>query len=429
MGKRKSLSNKIRFEVFKRDKFTCQYCGKKSPDVILEVDHIEPVSKGGSNDIVNLITSCWTCNSGKSNIKLDDNTAVEKQRKQLEILQEKREQMKMMIEWKKGLENFHSEAVELIEDYWSSKIDGYGLNDSGRQTLQKLYNKFEFDEILEAIDTAIEKYLKYDGVSGEPTKESVENAFSKVGGILHLKSMPPIKQKFSYIKGIGRNRYNYFNNRTASIILESYVKALTNQGWSEEKILEDLENEVIPETINAKNWTAWKNLIEGWINSINNWETATEDSESEDLEFEYEILEDVSEKEVDEYLKRISQQIRAVYSILDDLKDVFENEDATSFKKDFYSSVLKYFDLIIEEYESDWWLSEIDRDKYSVIFKELNYFQHLPVDSWKSYFINDMLYGFFKDFYSEVSVVGDDSKFPIDSYKHIREQLKNIDKS
>ena len=48
---RKSLSNKIRFEVFKRDNFTCQYCGRKAPEIVLNVDHIEPVSKGGTNDI------------------------------------------------------------------------------------------------------------------------------------------------------------------------------------------------------------------------------------------------------------------------------------------------------------------------------------------------------------------------------------------
>ena len=48
---RKPLSKKIRFEVFKRDKFTCQYCGRMSPDVILEVDHIEPVAEGGDNEI------------------------------------------------------------------------------------------------------------------------------------------------------------------------------------------------------------------------------------------------------------------------------------------------------------------------------------------------------------------------------------------
>ena len=55
-NKRKSISKKNRFEVFKRDSFTCQYCGASAPDVLLEVDHIKPVASGGTNDILNLIT-------------------------------------------------------------------------------------------------------------------------------------------------------------------------------------------------------------------------------------------------------------------------------------------------------------------------------------------------------------------------------------
>lgn len=41
-----SISKKIRFEVFKRDHFRCCYCGSAPPSVILEVDHIDPKSKG-----------------------------------------------------------------------------------------------------------------------------------------------------------------------------------------------------------------------------------------------------------------------------------------------------------------------------------------------------------------------------------------------
>lgn len=62
MGARKPISKKIRFEVFKRDKFTCQYCGRSAPDVILEIDHLNPVINGGDNDILNLVTSCRDCN-------------------------------------------------------------------------------------------------------------------------------------------------------------------------------------------------------------------------------------------------------------------------------------------------------------------------------------------------------------------------------
>jgi hypothetical protein len=59
------LTQSQRFEILKRDKFTCRYCGRKSPEVILEVDHIFPVSKGGTNDPANLVSSCYDCNRGK----------------------------------------------------------------------------------------------------------------------------------------------------------------------------------------------------------------------------------------------------------------------------------------------------------------------------------------------------------------------------
>lgn len=63
---RKALSKTVRFEVFKRDAFTCQYCGATPPDVVLEVDHIDPVALGGRNDEGNLVTACFDCNRGKA---------------------------------------------------------------------------------------------------------------------------------------------------------------------------------------------------------------------------------------------------------------------------------------------------------------------------------------------------------------------------
>lgn len=49
----------------KRDNFTCQYCGAHGAGVVLEVDHIIPISKGGTSDMDNLITACLDCNRGK----------------------------------------------------------------------------------------------------------------------------------------------------------------------------------------------------------------------------------------------------------------------------------------------------------------------------------------------------------------------------
>jgi hypothetical protein len=67
-----ALSVRTRFEVFKRDEFTCRYCGRKSPEVILEVDHVIAKANGGTDDEMNLVTSCWECNSGKSDKPLSE---------------------------------------------------------------------------------------------------------------------------------------------------------------------------------------------------------------------------------------------------------------------------------------------------------------------------------------------------------------------
>lgn len=63
--KTKQKRLKLRFQIFTRDNFTCQYCGRKSPKVILEIDHKYPKSKGGKDNIDNYITACGDCNRGK----------------------------------------------------------------------------------------------------------------------------------------------------------------------------------------------------------------------------------------------------------------------------------------------------------------------------------------------------------------------------
>lgn len=70
--KRQAISKKTRFEVFKRDGFSCQYCGAHPPAVTLQVDHIVAVAKGGDNGMDNLITACQPCNLGKSANSLTD---------------------------------------------------------------------------------------------------------------------------------------------------------------------------------------------------------------------------------------------------------------------------------------------------------------------------------------------------------------------
>lgn len=89
---RKPLSVRTRFEIFKRDDFTCQYCGRRSPEVVLQVDHISPVCAQGTDDPINLITSCWECNSGKAGVPLNELiTGEDPHDKAIEMLERQRQ--------------------------------------------------------------------------------------------------------------------------------------------------------------------------------------------------------------------------------------------------------------------------------------------------------------------------------------------------
>ena len=77
--KRPSLSEKLRFEVFKRDGFRCQYCGVAAPEILLVVDYVHPVLEGGTNDLLNLRTSCKLCNAGKGKRNPSDPSVLAKQ--------------------------------------------------------------------------------------------------------------------------------------------------------------------------------------------------------------------------------------------------------------------------------------------------------------------------------------------------------------
>jgi hypothetical protein len=61
------VKESLRYEVLQESGGRCALCGATSEDTRLEVDHIVPRSKGGSNDKENLQVLCDRCNRGKSN--------------------------------------------------------------------------------------------------------------------------------------------------------------------------------------------------------------------------------------------------------------------------------------------------------------------------------------------------------------------------
>lgn len=156
-NERKPISKKVRFEVFKRDLFTCQYCGRSAPEVILNADHIKPVFTGGKTEIMNLITSCFDCNSGKGKRELSDQTVLIKQKKQVEELEERRQQIEMMMEWHGAIRKERESGSDYIIEYLND-LSPSELEEKDILTINKLLKKYSFKEVLYAIDNSVDYY-------------------------------------------------------------------------------------------------------------------------------------------------------------------------------------------------------------------------------------------------------------------------------
>ena len=63
-----------RREVFRRDNYTCQYCGKR--DGGLTVDHVVPRYLGGQHIWTNVVAACPACNHHKGGRKLEESRMV-----------------------------------------------------------------------------------------------------------------------------------------------------------------------------------------------------------------------------------------------------------------------------------------------------------------------------------------------------------------
>lgn len=180
---RESISKKKRFEILKRDNFQCQYCGAKSPDVTLEIDHIEPVAKGGTNEDINLVTACFKCNRGKTSIPLDDLTQANIESNQLKILEEHMNQIKENLKWKKQVVKFYNELESEAIGYFRSMFtENWVISDKDRIKIRKLIREHDYDIVIRSMQKSVETYI--------PNPEKIkthewENCFSKMSGIAY----------------------------------------------------------------------------------------------------------------------------------------------------------------------------------------------------------------------------------------------------
>ena len=157
------ISRKERFEVFKRDLFQCQYCGRAPPQVLLECDHIEPVARGGSGDRDNLITSCFDCNRGKSATPLNDVPQSLKDRaaETLERESQVAGYQRVMCDRRLRVDADAQEVLNLFCELYGVE----GISHADFLSIKKFIERLGVDEVLTSCEYAKSRkpFSKYEG--------------------------------------------------------------------------------------------------------------------------------------------------------------------------------------------------------------------------------------------------------------------------
>lgn len=153
--KRKVLSKKVRFEIFKRDSFTCQYCGAHPPQAVLVLDHIVPFADGGACDQDNLVTACETCNQGKGARSLDQvpSTLAEKAKEVAEREAQLRGFHEVMERRRERIEEDAWKVAEVFTD----KFGDDGIRRDWLQSIRYFNEQLGLYEVLDAMQIAVSK--------------------------------------------------------------------------------------------------------------------------------------------------------------------------------------------------------------------------------------------------------------------------------
>ncbi|MDD5703209.1 MAG: HNH endonuclease [Dehalococcoidales bacterium] len=180
------INNKQRFEVFKKYNFTCQYCGRRTPEAILEIDHIIPKSKGGTDDIENLTASCFECNRGKSGTLLDTILKDKDIHSETLLLAERELQLAEYNYIRKKIREREDHEISSLREHFSTQFDYPG------------YAEREFDKIINIVRDAL-KFISYVDIM-DLIDYSVERTAEDTRGEWHNTAAS------KYLMGILRNK-------------------------------------------------------------------------------------------------------------------------------------------------------------------------------------------------------------------------------
>lgn len=159
---RKTISKGKRFEIFKRDNWTCRYCGAQPPGVVLHVDHVIPLAGGGTDEEENLVTSCQPCNIGKGAKGLGDRLPTidpDAPEQLIERAEQLRGYQEALEEWLAAKNEYQEFVGGLVYSAMWGEFDTATLGDREAQRAVYFVSKLGLPKVLELAELTGNKHL------------------------------------------------------------------------------------------------------------------------------------------------------------------------------------------------------------------------------------------------------------------------------
>jgi hypothetical protein len=105
----------------------------------------------------------------------------------IDELEERLQQLKMLINWRKGMLNIRKQQLTNLITYWEDKIPDFETNNDQKKFLAAYISKYSSDEIMAAMDMTVDKFIKFND-DGTIDRTSILTAFSKIPEICQTKT-------------------------------------------------------------------------------------------------------------------------------------------------------------------------------------------------------------------------------------------------
>lgn len=109
-----AVTKRTRYEVLRRDEFTCRYCHSNTSE--MTVDHVVPVSLGGTDAPDNLVAACRDCNAGKSSAHPDSQMVAHVSEETLRYAERARQAWTVMVEGLGSREEYIAKVCRVLDD-------------------------------------------------------------------------------------------------------------------------------------------------------------------------------------------------------------------------------------------------------------------------------------------------------------------------